>query len=486
MCGGKGVVAPPMSCRPLWTRLRTVAGGGRRGGRGPSSAALPLRAVHVMAVITTGEPIAPALDRSKFDALVRLPALRVPSKRTQEFMTKLRGYTLNKPRMKCVLHDGSSPDHRLLLLNEELSDSGMEGLPAAVREELRAAEVEVVAHELSIGYDYWTVEHVLKDILPSGTEVPSSFETIGHIAHLNLREELLPYKHIIGQVILDKNPRMKTVVNKVGSITNEFRVFQMEVIAGKADLETEVRQHSTVFKLNFGEVYWNSRLESEHHRLVSVFQRGQTVVDMMCGIGPFAVPAAQKGCTVYANDLNPRSVHWLRVNVKTNRVEGAVHTYNMCAREFVRMLQTPHPSGDGGDNQETAKSSGATECDSPPPAAPVIFHHAVMNLPASAVEFLDAFNGVFDQAVWAGHPLPMIHCHCFARSHETKDDIQARCEGHLGGKIDTEVAIHNVRNVSPNKDMFCVSFRLPAAIAFGSKRPPTSVEETEPKKPRAE
>ena len=31
-------------------------------------------------------------------------------------------------------------------------------------------------------------------------EVPSSFETVGHIAHLNLREELLPYKHIVGQV----------------------------------------------------------------------------------------------------------------------------------------------------------------------------------------------------------------------------------------------------------------------------------------------
>ncbi len=31
-------------------------------------------------------------------------------------------------------------------------------------------------------------------------EVPSAFETVGHIAHLNLREELLPWKHVIGQV----------------------------------------------------------------------------------------------------------------------------------------------------------------------------------------------------------------------------------------------------------------------------------------------
>lgn len=46
------------------------------------------------------------------------------------------------------------------------------------------------------------------------------------------------------------------------------------------------------------QVYWNSRLESEHLRLVSCFNPGEVLVDMMAGIGPFAVPAAQRGLTV--------------------------------------------------------------------------------------------------------------------------------------------------------------------------------------------
>jgi tRNA (guanine37-N1)-methyltransferase len=46
------------------------------------------------------------------------------------------------------------------------------------------------------------------------------------------------------------------------------------------------------------QVYWNSRLETEHKRLVSLFSKDDVVADIMAGIGPFAVPAAHKGCTV--------------------------------------------------------------------------------------------------------------------------------------------------------------------------------------------
>ena len=45
------------------------------------------------------------------------------------------------------------------------------------------------------------------------------------------------------------------------------------------------------------------------------------------------------------------------------------------------------------------------------------FDHAIMNLPASAIEFLDAFNGAFSTN-WKSQ-LPMVHCYCFQRKDES-------------------------------------------------------------------
>lgn len=41
---------------------------------------------------------------------------------------------------------------------------------------------------------------VLEALLPKDMIIPSAFETVGHIAHLNLRDEHLPYNKLIAKV----------------------------------------------------------------------------------------------------------------------------------------------------------------------------------------------------------------------------------------------------------------------------------------------
>jgi len=87
-----------------------------------------------------------------------------------------------------------------------------------------------------------------------------------------------------------------------------------------------------------------------------------------------------------------------------------------------------------------------------------------MNLPAAAPEFLNVFRG------WTGDydQRPMLHIHCFAgKDDAANDEAIARCSRALGCPLNKEsdqVFVHVVRDVSPNKNMLCVSFRLPRGV----------------------
>jgi hypothetical protein len=59
-------------------------------------------------------------------------------------------------------------------------------------------------------------EHILRQLLPANVPVPTGFETVGHLAHVNLTREQAPFKFLIGKVYLDvsrsRRRRMPTAV----------------------------------------------------------------------------------------------------------------------------------------------------------------------------------------------------------------------------------------------------------------------------------
>lgn len=73
----------------------------------------------------------------------------------------------------------------------------------------------------------------------------------------------------------------------------------------------------------------------------------------------------------------------------------------------------------------------------------------------------------------------MVHVHCFAAKVDGPgplDDICDRIEKEINVRLvpgdaetDGQVAIHEVRDVAPNKRMFCASFRVPPQVAFAPR-----------------
>ncbi|TLD20474.1 hypothetical protein PspLS_08563 [Pyricularia sp. CBS 133598] len=417
------------------------------------------------------------------------------------------GDALHVERISIVRNDpgqnSATQGRKCILLRPGIEAAVPETWGSLVSEGVKTDDLAVIPYELTLDYDHWTAHEVLSSILPEefADDIQSSFNFAGHVAHLNLRDQFLPYKQVIGQVICDKNPAVRTVINKTKNVgdTSEFRTFPYEVLAGPDDLNIVVRENNCIFKLDYAKVYWNSKLEPEHTRLVKDFQPGEVVADAMAGIGPFAVPAGKKGVFVWANDKNPESYKYLQEAIATNKVGPFVRPYNQDAVEFIcgaaDSVLAAHLAGEGvtppapkakRTDRGSAKAAESQQPPAPGPrvSVPPTISHYVMNLPASAISFLPAYRGLYygHEKLFAPHTttrLPLIHAYCFdikSDTDEPKHSVAQRVAAELGVQMklghrdgDNEVEVLYVRDVAPNKTMFRATFRLPKEVAFAKR-----------------
>ncbi|XP_028995105.1 tRNA (guanine(37)-N1)-methyltransferase [Betta splendens] len=409
-----------------------------------------------------------SLDKDAFKQTITVPALRVPTGVLNKVVKSLRKSTIQRPGIPRVVQDQEqSSDFRLVLLDPHRVCSP-DSFNEAEAEALRSFSVpqELHYYELQLSYDNLKSEEVLEAVLPQGLDVTSGFSRVGHIAHMNLRDHQLPYKNLIGQVIMDKNSGITCVVNKTNIIDSTYRNFKMEILAGEEDMIAKVKENGVTYEFDFSRVYWNPRLSTEHQRVVQLIKRGDTVFDVFAGVGPFAVPAARAGASVFANDLNPESYRWLQHNCKLNKVESRVQTFNLDGRVFIQ----------GPMKQEMPALLKAN--------ASV---HVVMNLPALALEFLDAFKGLLKQETHRDVNLPTVHCYGFSKDDNPEKDVVQRASHSVGFPLEGRCSVHFVRNVAPNKDMMCVRFTLPEEVLFSSDPEHTETsEEPRPKRQKCE
>ncbi|XP_043930416.1 tRNA (guanine(37)-N1)-methyltransferase isoform X2 [Protopterus annectens] len=386
------------------------------------------------------------LKRDAFTKSINVPALKVKKEIINRLMKPLKQIALQRPGLKRVMEDPEDENKRLIIL-DPCQISSADSFDDSIKIVLGqfGVDLQVYTHNLELTYENFKTEEILRAVLPEGQDVTSSFSRVGHIAHMNLREHQLPYRYLVGQVIIDKNPGVTSVVNKTNIIDNAYRNFQMELLAGEDNMITKVKENGFTYEFDFSKVYWNPRLGTEHNRIVALLKAEDIVFDVFAGVGPFAIPAAKKNCAVLANDLNPESCKWLVHNCKLNKVDRRVKTFSLDGRDFIL-----GPLKDELNKISTDVGNSSV--------------HIIMNLPALAIDFLDAFKNLLDKA--SNNNLPTVHCYGFSKDDNPAKDIKEKAESVLGVSLEGHCCVHQVRNVAPNKEMMCISFQLPAEVLY--------------------
>jgi tRNA (guanine37-N1)-methyltransferase len=192
--------------------------------------------------------------------------------------------------------------------------------------------------------------------------LPRAIDFVGDIAIIEIPQELDAHKSMIGEAILETHKNVRTVLAKASSIGGTYRLRKFSVIAGEPKTETIHKEYNCQYYVDLAKAYFSPRLSYEHCRVASLVKENETVVDLFAGVGPFAIQIAKthENVEVYAVDVNPDAVEFLKRNVRLNRVEGKVYPILGDAKKVVQ-----------------ERLAGVAD-------------RVIMNLPEKAIEFVDA------------------------------------------------------------------------------------------------
>jgi tRNA (guanine37-N1)-methyltransferase len=227
-----------------------------------------------------------------------------------------------------------------------------------------------------------SIEDYLQGRMPEEKmdEFKKSFDIIGDVVILEIPDDLKEEKYLIGDAAL-KFTKRRSVYRKKSEIKGIIRTRELEHLAGEDEGETIHKEYDSQIMLNVKEVYFSPRLATERKIITEQIQDGEIIIDMFAGVGPFAINIARRHkVQIYAIDINPHAIDYLKKNINLNNLKGIVNPVE-------------------GDVRVVLKNLGLQA------------DRIIMNLPGTAHEFLP-------EAVEHLKPGGTLHYYQFSRDYE--------------------------------------------------------------------
>ena len=177
-------------------------------------------------------------------------------------------------------------------------------------------------------------------------DLPRSYKMIGKVLLLRLKPSILKYRKVIGVAAHEMLPYVHAVF-LVRGMAGIKRRPKIELLSAKKGhhagplSQTLHYEHCCQFLLDLNHVMWAAGNKGEKLRMIKLARKGETIVDMFAGIGYWTIPIAKhsKVKRIFAIDINPKSIEFLRKNIIMNGVSGKIEILQGDCRRFAKPLE---------------------------------------------------------------------------------------------------------------------------------------------------
>ena len=165
-----------------------------------------------------------------------------------------------------------------------------------------------------------------------------SYDIVGDIAVIRLPKSIKQHGEIIANAIMQTHKRVKTVLRQVSPVSGDFRLRELEWVAGERKTETVHKEHGCLFKVDLGKCYFSPRLSYERTRIAQQVQPGEVIVNMFAGVGCYSIIIAKhsEAEKIYSIDINPIAIQYTQENIKLNKVKERVVPIQGDAKKVIK------------------------------------------------------------------------------------------------------------------------------------------------------
>lgn len=166
-----------------------------------------------------------------------------------------------------------------------------------------------------------------------------AYDTIGSITVVEIPPELVKKQKIIAQTIIENNKHIISVYKKTGKRTKICRIPRLIHIAGPKNTETICIENNVRLKTDIAKAYFSHRLATERKRIFSQVKRGERVLIMFSGVGPYTLSIAKntKAKEIIGVEKNPTAHKFAETNKTLNKVSN-VKNYRGDVRKIIPSL----------------------------------------------------------------------------------------------------------------------------------------------------
>ncbi len=165
-----------------------------------------------------------------------------------------------------------------------------------------------------------------KRVLPDNFSslLPQRWKRVGSVGIIELKSELLPWKHEIGEIYLSFLPELTTLALKVGTVSNAERLPDFEILAGDKNTITLHKELGCKFWIDALKLTFSNGNHAERQRMINLSQKNEHVIDMFSCVGNLSLPVAvhNKTAKIIGIEINPYAHEFLMKNIQENKIKN--------------------------------------------------------------------------------------------------------------------------------------------------------------------